>query len=139
MVLSASANHVCVRAKPRNEPTNLHSYFDGIINTSQNLAVLKDLAASLRTRKEISKAELTELGATGFEDWVNESFDGARVAAYRGGLIIGAPRTRGVDCPNIQTSPVLPQSYAFIAERVSDRRMILAGYRLADLLSRVRE
>jgi hypothetical protein len=34
-------------------------------------------------------------------------------------------------------APVLPVNYVVNASRIADRRMILAGYRLADLLTRV--
>jgi hypothetical protein len=33
--------------------------------------------------------------------------------------------------------PVLPGGFVVNASRIADRRMILAGYRLADLLTRV--
>ena len=37
----------------------------------------------------------------------------------------------------VATAPVLPVGYVVTASRIADRRMILAGYRLADLLMRV--
>jgi len=37
----------------------------------------------------------------------------------------------------VTTAPVLPAGYVSIAKRIADRRIILAGYRLADLLTRV--
>jgi hypothetical protein len=42
-----------------------------------------------------------------------------------------------MDCRNVQAAPVLPVGYVISASRIADRRMILAGYRLADLLTRV--
>jgi hypothetical protein len=47
-------------------------------------------------------------------------------------------------CPDreerlVATSPVLPDSYVVSTSRIPDRRMILAGYRLADLLTRIVE
>ena len=36
-----------------------------------------------------------------------------------------------------RAAPVLPPSYVVNASRIADRRMILAGYRLADLLTGV--
>jgi hypothetical protein len=49
---------------------------------------------------------------------------------------------RGVeiwDCALVAAAPVLPGGYVVSAGRIADRRMILAGYRLADLLKRVRD
>jgi hypothetical protein len=37
-----------------------------------------------------------------------------------------------------RAAPVLPVGYVVSANRIADRRMILAGYRLADLLTRVK-
>jgi hypothetical protein len=42
-----------------------------------------------------------------------------------------------MDCAKIAAAPVLPVGYAVNASRIADRRMILTGYRLADLLTRV--
>jgi len=38
---------------------------------------------------------------------------------------------------HVKAAPVLPVGYVVNARRIGDRRMILAGYRLADLLTRV--
>jgi hypothetical protein len=37
----------------------------------------------------------------------------------------------------VAAAPVLPVGYVVSARRIADRRMILVGYRLADLLARV--
>jgi hypothetical protein len=37
-------------------------------------------------------------------------------------------------CREVQAALVLPVGYVVSARRIADRRMILAGYRLADLL-----
>jgi hypothetical protein len=42
-----------------------------------------------------------------------------------------------MDCAMMATAPVLPVGYVVNATRIADRRMILAGYRLADLLTRL--
>ena len=41
------------------------------------------------------------------------------------------------DCHEVQAARVLAAGYVVGASRIADRRMILAGYRLADLLIRV--
>jgi len=42
-----------------------------------------------------------------------------------------------MDCAMVAAASVLPAGYVLSASRIADRRMILAGYRLADLLTRV--
>ena len=37
----------------------------------------------------------------------------------------------------VAAAPVLPAGYVVSASRIADRRMILAGYRFADLVARV--
>ena len=44
-----------------------------------------------------------------------------------------------MDCAMVAAAPVLPAGYVVSASRIADRRIILAGYRLADLLTRVSE
>jgi len=56
---------------------------------------------------------------------------------YRNGGRIGIPKGGNKDCGDVQTAPVLPVGYVVSASRIADRRIILAGYRSADLLTRV--
>jgi len=42
-----------------------------------------------------------------------------------------------MDCTMVAAAPVVPVGYIPIAKHIADRRMILAGYRLADLLTRI--
>jgi hypothetical protein len=41
-----------------------------------------------------------------------------------------------MDCALVAAAPVLPAGYVVSASRIADRRIILAGYRLADLLKK---
>jgi len=41
------------------------------------------------------------------------------------------------DYTTVAAAPVLPVGYVVSARRIADRRMILAGYRLADFLRQV--
>jgi len=63
-----------------------------------------------------------------------------KVCAYLTCRLMGDPNacTRvNKDCTAIATAPVLPVGYVVSASRIVDRRMILAGYRLADVLTRL--
>ena len=65
------------------------------------------------------------------------TFEIATKIAYRNGGRIGIGRSGAMDCAMVAAPPVLPPGYLASASRIADRRMILAGYRLADLLTRV--
>src|SRR6516162_3025337 len=79
--------------------------------------------------------QLTELANEDFESWAKESYEIATKIAYRNGRLIGAPRSGNKDCTTVAAAPVLPVGYVVSARRIADRRMILVGYRLADLLT----
>jgi hypothetical protein len=54
-----------------------------------------------------------------------------------GGTLTGAPENHKPDCREVAAAPVLTLDYIATARRVADRRMVLAGYRLADVLRQV--
>jgi hypothetical protein len=51
--------------------------------------------------------------------------------------IIGSPRGGNKEWTAVAAAPVLPVGYVVSARRIADRRVILAGYRVADLLMRL--
>jgi S1/P1 Nuclease len=109
----------------------------GVITSSSNLTRLRNEATTLRNRQEFQRNQLTELGNTPFESWAKESFEIATKIAYRNGVLNGSPRAGNKDCTTVAAAPVLPVGYVVNASRIADRRLILAGYRLADLLARL--
>jgi S1/P1 Nuclease len=98
---------------------------------------LRNTATALRNRQEFQRSQLTELASTDFDSWVKESYEIATKIAYRNGGRIGIPRRGAKDCAVVAAAPVLPGGYVVSASRIADRRMILAGYRLTDLLNRL--
>jgi S1/P1 Nuclease len=116
---------------------NLHRFWDSVITSSSNLTRLRNEATALRNRQEFQRSQLTELTSTSFESWAKESFEIATKIAYRNDGRIGSPRAGSMDCTTVAAAPVLPAGYVASASRIADRRMILAGYRLADLLTRL--
>jgi hypothetical protein len=92
---------------------------------------------ALRNRQEFQRGQLTELANTNFEAWARESFEIATKIAYRNDGRIGIPKGGSMDCTIVAAAPVLPVGYAVSASRIADRRMILVGYRLADVLTRI--
>jgi hypothetical protein len=98
---------------------------------------LRNEATALRNRQEFQRSQLTELASTDFESWAKESFEIAMKIAYRNNGRIGIPKVGALDCTMVAAAPMLPAGYVVSASRIADRRLILAGYRLADLLTRV--
>jgi hypothetical protein len=116
---------------------DLHRFWDGVITSSSNVTRLRNEATALRDRQEFQRGQLTELGNTDFESWAKESFEIATKIAYRNDGRIGSPKGGNLDCTMVAAAPVLPVGYVVSARRIADRRMILEGYRLADLLLRL--
>jgi hypothetical protein len=108
-----------------------------VITSSSNLTRLRNEATALRNRQEFQWSQLSELENTGSQSWAKESFDIATKIAYRNGGRVGIPKGGNMDCTMMAAAPVLPVGYVASAKRIADRRMILEGYRLVDLLTRV--
>jgi hypothetical protein len=89
----------------------------------------------LRNRQEFQRNQLTELVSPDFESWAKESFEIATKIAYRNGGRIGTARGGSKDCTMVAAAPVLPAGYVVSASRIAGRRIILAGYRFADLVT----
>jgi hypothetical protein len=120
-------NRIFIRTRANANTTNLHSYWDGLVISSDRFPQVRDKASELRARLSHRRAALRELAETDFHDWSeSESFAAAKIHAYRMGTITG-----GADENN---GEVLPADYTFIVRPLAERRMILAGYRLADIL-----
>jgi len=129
-------NEICVRVTQAGQPMDLHRFWDGVITSSSNLTRLRNEATALRTRQEFQRSQLTELASTDFQAWPKESYEIATKIAYRSGGPIGIPKGGIIDCM-VATAPIFPAGYVANASRIADRRMILAGCRLAHLLTRL--
>jgi hypothetical protein len=66
-----------------------------------------------------------------------KSYEIGTKIAYRNGGRTAIPRSANMDCSMVAAAPVLPVGYIVSASRIGDRRIILAGYRWADLLTRI--
>ena len=88
----------------------------------------------MRNRPSFAKSQLTEPQNANADVWAKESFQIMTRIAYRNGGRIASPRGGNKDCTTVKAAPVLPVGYVVSARRIADRRMILARYRLVDLL-----
>ena len=107
---------------------NLHSLWDGLILGSQTYRDAANAATELRSRKPFAKDQLKELATKGVERWAKEeSYLLAKRVAYSGGNLVG-----GVDR---EGGPVLLDGYLNEAKAMAERQVVLAGYRVADVLA----
>lgn len=114
-----------IRPDPANPATqNLHAYWDGILLTDDRYEPARDFA----TKIENSNGRIPPNAAveSHFEKWTHDSFDLAVSTVYRKGKL-KASTDKNAGTP-------LPSNYHAVAERVAQRRVALAGYRLADFL-----
>lgn len=117
-----------IRAKPDTSVISLHKYWDDLIIGTERYQSVRNRAIGLHLRPSLSRQKLTELGEHGdFEQWLRlESFELAKTIVYRNGKLAGSASR--------DSAPPLPANYAARAKTVAERRVVLAGYRLADLL-----
>jgi len=115
-----------IRPDPSSPTTqNLHAYWDNILLTDDQYNPARERAGALENA--YARRSLDELGEPGhFETWAKESFDLAVSSVYRRGeLKVSTDKNAGTP---------LPRDYHAAAERIAQRRVALAGYRLADFL-----
>ena len=107
---------------------NLHSFWDGIVRGNGDAAEAIERGANLAARyprsqfKQLKKAAPT---AADTATWAKESYDIAQKVAYRGDLVTG---------PTQQEGKPLTKAYVLEATTAGERQVVLAGYRLADVL-----
>jgi hypothetical protein len=122
-------NLVFIRVEADGKPINLHFFWDGLLLGSMRFQDARNVATKLRARPEFARDKLAELKETAFEKWARtEGFELARHAVYLNGKL------RGSTTPEV--APVLPEGYTKKAKALAERRMALAGYRLADFLKK---
>ncbi len=119
-----------IRARPGARTIHLHKLWDDLILGTQRFRDVRNTAIELRARPEHRREALPELAETDFDRWARlESLMLAKEYVYRSGKLRGSTdESRG---------EVLPSGYTKEAEPLAERRLVLAGYRLADLLSEI--
>jgi hypothetical protein len=118
--------NVYIRAKRGRRGYQLHQLWDGLLGNAQTYRATGNLAIELRRRPEFAREQLAELSAGDVKAWSDESLKIARDVAYASGTLKGGNDRGG--------GPVLPDGYTKQAKAVAERRVVLAGYRLADTL-----
>jgi hypothetical protein len=134
-------NLLAVKMKKGDEAAvKLHFYWDALLFNGNPPYSAVD-AAVTRFLKDpgYQRERLPELKATEYLAWAEESLELAKSTVYKGkdGFLKAYPlppkATRRVSLRG-RDAPVLPDGYQQAAEAAAARRMVVAGYRLADQL-----
>ena len=126
---------MCVRASLNGAPIELHRLWDGVITSSGNISRIKNIEFGLLQR--FSGSMFRELDHPEPQAWAKESYEIAVKIAYENGSLRGTPKDQAKDCRAVNAVNYLRSGYAAEARLIANRRMYLAGYRLADLLRTV--
>lgn len=117
----------------KSAPTELHAFWDSLPGEGQPAPALPQAA---RYAKSLAKAVGASVADTDPADWASESFNLAKQSAYR--RPIGKSPTPPVAEPPPTTprkSYLLTPAYYTASRRVANKRIALAGARLAVLLN----
>lgn len=119
-----------IRAREGSGTISLHKFWDDLVLGSDRFQTVRNKAIELRQRPSHQRRVLPELAETQFNNWAKvESFTLAKQQAYLNGKLVGSSdRSNG---------KVLPPSYAATVQPVAERRIVLSGYRIADLLDKL--
>jgi hypothetical protein len=123
-------NKLFIKAEEGGKSFTLHSFWDWLVIGSQNFREADNRAVLLKNQPKLGRKKLKELKDKKFESWAEkESFELAKVYVY--------------SQDNLQTSTVkeqpvlLSKQYIDSAKAVAEKRVVLAGYRMADQLCKV--
>ena len=128
-------NELCIRVAPGRAALDLHRLWDGLITSSSNIGRLREVAAELLSK--FSHTGLRELERTQPEAWAKESYEIATKIAYENGSLRGTPKGQARDCREVRDANFLSRGYPARAKLIADRRVYLAGYRMAEVLGRI--
>ena len=123
---------MCVRASLNGAPIELHRLWDGVITSSGHVSRIKNIAFDLLQR--FSGSMFRELDHPEPQAWAKESYEIAVKIAYENGSLRGTPKRQAKDCREVDAVTYVSNGYPPRARLIANRRMYLAGYRLADLL-----
>ncbi|AFY93103.1 S1/P1 nuclease [Chamaesiphon minutus] len=111
-----------IRAKEGSSTISLHKYWDDLILGSDRFQSVRNQAISLRQNTDYQRTNFPEITETSFDKWGKESYKLAP-SVYEN--VQSGTKTNG---------KALPDGYADTAKTIAQRRLVLAGYRLADYL-----
>jgi len=124
------ATRFSIRAREGASTISLHTFWDDLILGSERFQSVRNTATALRLQPDHARAQLPELTEIRFEEWAKqEGFSLAKDQAYRNGQLRSSR--------DQQNGEVLPTDYIATVKPLAERRIVLAGYRLADVLTQI--
>jgi len=121
-----------IRVRDGAHTISLHTFWDDLILGSDRFQSVRNTATALRSQPDHARAHHPELTETRFEGWAREeSFSVAKEQAYRNGQLRGSS--------DQHNGEVFPSDYIATVKPLAERRIVLAGYRLADVLRELSE
>ncbi len=119
-----------IRVSTNNSTISLHKFWDDLILGSEKFRSVRNKSTELLSRGNLKRSSYPQLTETHFESWAkNESFKLAKELAYRKGNLKGSS-----DKAN---GTVLPTDYASSVKPVAESQIVLAGYRMADVMQKL--
>jgi hypothetical protein len=114
----------------------LHAFWDDLLGTSDSYVAIDFLASDILAKPQCDPAHMHEYKTdTTFASWADESYQDAIGLVYLNGRLRGLALTPNATTqPSADTVPNLPASYLSNARALAEKRVALAGYRLADQL-----
>lgn len=122
----AGGNGSFIKAEAERATINLHSFWDGAITKSEKFNTIRNISVELRNKypaKYFKKVKETDLAK-----WIQESVQLAKEDVYLNGNLKTGTENNG---------EVVPNNYNAKMKDISEKRVALAGYRLAAILSKV--
>jgi hypothetical protein len=134
-------NRLAIKAKAGDPAAmKLHFFWDRLVFESEGgFGDIEAKVTHWRREKLFQRDRYPELAADSFLTWAEESRDLAQSSVYsfQGKFLdaVALPLNQKVDLKGLP-APVLPEGYHTAAREVASRRMVLAGYRIADGLQK---
>ncbi|MDX1943907.1 MAG: S1/P1 nuclease [Pirellulaceae bacterium] len=130
-------NRLAIRPDIGAEPTKLHTFWDALLGTDAHHDTVSAIAQSLASDPRFAASELTELTAhPSIQEWALESHVHAIESAYlKGTLPVATWDDFAAGRITTTEVPVLGNGIERDARRLAQRRVVLAGHRLAKLVA----
>ena len=132
-------NMIIIRAHIGGPPYKLHAFWDDRLGTDSFFPTVRDLAELLTHDPRLTPVQLPEFSQhREFRQWAAESYEAAKTHVYRDGHL---PFALSNDYERRQIKldevPILPLGVEADANKLARRRIVLAGYRMAEKLKQI--
>ena len=114
-----------IKAAEDRSTVNLHSFWDGAITGSDKFGTVRNIATELRNT--YPKGSLKKVKELDLAKWTQESLKLAKENVYLNGKLKTGTKENG---------EVVPADYPKNMKEICNKRVTLAGYRLAEFLSK---